>query len=77
MPYEQVIDAAQILRSALDLLEHTQFPEKHSQTIRAMIGQLKAAIADLDIAKHKLELLSIEPPQQGRGSERNIDKPRQ
>jgi hypothetical protein len=66
MPYETVIDAAQILRSTLHLLEHTQFPEKNSPTIAAVVQQLQAAIADLDIAQHKLEVRSVTLPQPGR-----------
>lgn len=55
MPYESVIDAAQILRSTLYLLEHTQFPEKNSRTIIDVTKQLRTALLDLEIAKHRLE----------------------
>ena len=70
MPYEPVIDAVQILRSTLYLLEHTQFPQKNSQTIRTVVKQLQTAIGDLEIARHKLEVLSIAPPQQARVREK-------
>jgi hypothetical protein len=62
MPYETVIDAVQILRATLDLLEHTEFPEKNSATIRTVVEHLNAAIADLEIARKKLEVKSAAPP---------------
>lgn len=61
MPYETVIDAVQILRATLDLLEHTEFPEKNSATIRTVVEHLNAAIADLEIARRKLEVKSATP----------------
>jgi len=66
MPYEPVIDAVQILRSTLYLMENTQFPQKNSKTILAVVEQLRTAIADLEVAKHKLEVvLAITPPKPG------------
>jgi hypothetical protein len=62
MPYETIIDAAQILRSTLYLLEHTDFPEKNSRTIQKVVQQLQAAIADLEIARTKIEAQSTIPP---------------
>ncbi|HLH36162.1 MAG TPA: hypothetical protein VKX41_15935 [Alloacidobacterium sp.] len=56
MPYEIIIDAAQILRSTLHLLEHTQFPEKNSTMITNVVKQLRLAIDDLELAKQRLEI---------------------
>ena len=64
MPYETVIDAVQILRATLDLLEHTEFPEKNSATIRTVVDHLNAAIVDLEIARRKLEVRSATPSRQ-------------
>lgn len=62
MPYETVIDAVQILRSTLHLLEHTDFPEKNWPTIADLVKHLHATIADLEVTRHKLEVVSAIPP---------------
>jgi hypothetical protein len=51
MPYETIVDAAQILRSTLYILEHSEFPERRSKPIADVIKQLRTAVADLESSK--------------------------
>lgn len=51
MPYETSIDAVQILRSTLYLLEHAEFPQKHCPVIEEVVLHLRQAIADLEAAR--------------------------
>lgn len=51
MPYEACIDAVQILRSTLSLLEQSQYPEKDSPSIQFVIEALRDTIAVLEAGK--------------------------
>jgi hypothetical protein len=51
MSYEAHIDVVPVLRSTLYLLERSQYPEKESPTIEALVLHLRQAIADLETAK--------------------------
>jgi hypothetical protein len=51
MSYETHIDVVPVLRSTLYLLEHSQYPEKESRTVEALVLHLRQAIEDLETCK--------------------------
>lgn len=48
MPYEPSIDVVQILRSTAYLLEHSDYPQRDSATIAALVLHLHQAIAGFE-----------------------------
>lgn len=51
MPYEPNIDVATILGATLRLLENSQYPQKHSASVEALIDQIRQCIAEIEAAK--------------------------